>query len=91
MRLSKITMQNRARKVVLLARLDLDGSPHVNPDGQKIVGDHLHLFKESFGDKWAQPLDTAVFQNPSDPTDVFTGFCRVCQILDAPPLQVTLA
>ena len=31
--LAKNTFQNRARRSVILARLDIDGPPHRNPDG----------------------------------------------------------
>lgn len=35
-KLSKATYQNRARVVVILMRLDLDGPPHTNPDGEVV-------------------------------------------------------
>lgn len=47
--LRKITMQNRARKVVILARLDLHGPLHRNPDGEEIPTPHLHVYREGFG------------------------------------------
>lgn len=31
-RLSKLKFQNRGRQVIVLIRLDIDGSPHTNPD-----------------------------------------------------------
>ena len=42
--LAKGTYQNRARKVVILARLDFGGSPHRNPDDEEISCPHLHLY-----------------------------------------------
>ena len=33
---AKITHQNRARHVVILMRLDIQGAPHRNPDGEVI-------------------------------------------------------
>jgi len=51
--LSKRNHHFRARKVIGLARLDLDGPPHMNPDGQEIGSRHLHLYREGFGLKWA--------------------------------------
>jgi len=53
--LKKVTYQNRARTAVILARLDIAGPPHVNPDGQEIPCPHLHTYREGFGDKWAEP------------------------------------
>lgn len=35
-RLSKLKFQNRARQVIVLVRLDVDGAPHTNPDGQRL-------------------------------------------------------
>jgi hypothetical protein len=35
-KLTKATYQNRARSAIILMRLDLDGPPHRNPDGQEI-------------------------------------------------------
>jgi hypothetical protein len=35
-RLTKATYQNRARQVIILMRLDLDGPPHRNPDDKLI-------------------------------------------------------
>lgn len=49
--LLKVKMQNRARQVVVLARIDLSGAPHRNPDDQEIAGPHLHMYREGFGDK----------------------------------------
>ena len=49
--LEKTTYQNRARILIILARLDLGGPPHTNPDGVEISTPHLHLYREGFGDK----------------------------------------
>ena len=35
-KLTKATYQNRARQTIILLRLDLDGAPHRNPDGEEI-------------------------------------------------------
>ena len=51
--LTKGTFQNRYRQVVILARLDFGGPPHRNPDGTEIGSNHLHIYREGFGDKWA--------------------------------------
>ena len=49
--LAKGTYQNRGRQVVVLARLDFEGAPHRNPDGEEIGSTHLHLYREGYGDK----------------------------------------
>ncbi len=46
LRLTKLRFQNRVRTAIVLVRLDVDGAPHTNPDGQELSGTHLHLFKE---------------------------------------------
>jgi hypothetical protein len=35
--LSKIKFQNRSKQIVVLLRLDLNGSPHRNPDNEEIT------------------------------------------------------
>ena len=60
----KIKYQNRARVNVILARLELGGAPHQNPDGEIVDAPHVHLFREGFGDKWAFPLSQDDFSNP---------------------------
>ncbi|MDE3963189.1 DUF6978 family protein [Glaesserella parasuis] len=41
--LEKITFQTRARKAIVLVRLDIEGPPHRNPDGEEIICPHIHL------------------------------------------------
>src|SRR4051812_1802721 len=43
LKLTKATYQNRARAAIILLRLDLDGPPHRNPDGEEIPCPHLHF------------------------------------------------
>lgn len=86
-RISKLTYQTRAQHSIILARLDVDGPPHTNPDGQGVDGPHLHLYREGFEDKWAASLDPAVFKNPSDIGQAFGDFCGLCRIDSPPPLQ----
>jgi hypothetical protein len=75
LRLTKLRFQNRARTVVVLARLDVDGAPHTNPDLQLLSGTHLHLFREGYDDKWAYPVDPESFTLLSDPGTTFQEFC----------------
>lgn len=78
--LEKNTFQTRARKAVILARLDLGGPPHRNPDGEEIGCPHLHLYREGYGDKWATPLPN-IFSSGIDDImgllDAFMDYCRV--------------
>ena len=89
-RVAKLKFQTRARKVVVLLRLDLDGSPHTNPDGTLLDGTHLHVFREGYEDKWAYPLDPERFADPLDAPHSFADFCDLSNIASAPILQETL-
>src|SRR5579871_4590351 len=86
-RLSKIKLQNRVRTVYVLARLDVDGAPHTNPDGSKVAGTHLHRYREGFGDKWATPVDPTTFSDTSDLRRTFEQFLEYCSVTESPPFQ----
>jgi len=84
--LSKNTFQTRARKVVILARLDLDGPSHRNPDGEEIDCPHLHLYREGYGDKWATPLPEA-FCGIDDTMQLLDTFMDYCRIVGKPMID----
>jgi hypothetical protein len=83
-RLIKATYQNRARAVLVLLRLDLDGAPHTNPDGQEIPCPHLHIYREGYGDKWAIPAPATRYTNTLDLFSAFEAFMQQCNIIDPP-------
>ncbi len=91
LRLTKLKFQNRARAVIVLVRLDVDGAPHTNPDGQWLSGTHLHLFREGYDDRWAYPVDPEIFTLLSDPGTTFQEFCAFCKIESPPPVQGVIA
>lgn len=82
--LRKITYQHRARQIVILARLDMFGRPHRNPDGQEVPAPHLHVYCEGFGDKWAVPVPSGQFHSLSDEGTTLDDFMRYCNITQAP-------
>ena len=84
---NKVTMQNRARQVVVLARLDLVGRPHRNPDGEEIPTPHLHLYREGISDKWAMPVPTDHFADLDNLWSTLNDFTRYCNITKPPLLQ----
>lgn len=86
-RLAKLKFQNRVRSVVVLARLDVNGAPHTNPDGQLLSGTHMHLFREGYDDRWAYPVDGNKFTLLTDPGKTFHEFCAFCNIEAPPPVQ----
>lgn len=89
-RLSKARYQTRVRKIVVLARLDIDGAPHTNPDGSVIRSTHLHLYREGYEDKWAYPLDPERFSDARNIGQLFVDFCALCNIRTPPAFQAGL-
>jgi len=87
LRLSKLKYQTRGRKVVVLVRLDIDGAPHTNPDGEKIGGTHIHLYREGYDDKWAFPVDPAEFSDTANIQQTLEDFCHYCHVQDVPQFQ----
>ena len=82
--LRKFSYQNRARKVIVLARLDINGRAHRNPDGNKIGCPHLHLYREGFNDKWAFPVPGEHFTNFDDPWIILEEFQKFCNVVKSP-------
>ena len=78
--------QTRARKVIVLVRLDLDDTPHRNPDGEDVPGPHIHLYKEGYGDSWAYPLPEE-FTNPADCMNTLSEFLLYCNVTDPPDIE----
>jgi hypothetical protein len=88
-KVTKATYQNRHQKTIVLARLDLDGPPHRNPDGEIVLCPHLHLYREGFGDKWAYPAPNN-FTAPADLTVTLNQFFIYLNITRPPTIQTTL-
>lgn len=87
--LQKVTYQNRGRKVIILVRLDIAGSPHQNPDGDIIPCPHLHRYREGYGDKWAFP-PPAVFTDINNLPQLLNEFMDYCSIVDKPNIPATI-
>lgn len=85
-KLTKATYQNRAKQIVVLARVDIDGPLHRNPDGEEIPCPHLHVYREHYGVKWAQPLP-ATFTDASDLWQTLQDFCRFCNVTGPTPVE----
>lgn len=82
--LSKRNHHIRARKIIGLARLDLDGPPHRNPDGQEIGVRHLHLYREGYGLKWAYEIPQSHFSNLDDSFTTLEEFLIFCNVTKMP-------
>ena len=90
LKLTKATFQNRARQAIILMRLDLDGPPHRNPDDQEIPCPHLHIYREGFGDKWAEPASPTEYPDTTDLFSTFEAFMKRCNITLRPEIHVGL-
>jgi len=88
--LRKVTMQTRGRKTIVLARLDLEGAPHRNPDGEEIKTPHLHLYREGYGDKWAFPVPQEHFSDVNNLNGTLDEFMRYCNIVRPPRIDMEL-
>jgi hypothetical protein len=85
--LLRVKMQNRARQVVVLVRLDLGGAPHRNPDDEEVPSPHLHVYREGFGDKWAEPVPADHFRNTGNLWVALEDFMRFCNITKTPHIE----
>ncbi len=70
----KSTYQTRHNKSTILLRVDIEGPPHVNPNGEEIPCPHIHIYKEGYDDKWAYPLQTEINTNTLDLIQVLIDF-----------------
>ena len=86
-KLTKATYQNRARQAIVLMRLDLDGSPHRNPNDEEIGCPHLHVYREGYGDKWAVPAPVDRYPDVQDLFSTLAAFMRHCNITDPPEIN----
>ena len=77
---SKWTHQLRVRRRFILARLDVGGAPHTNPDGRKLPATHLHLYREGANDAWAHPVPLNEFPHLTDPHETLLNFLIFCGI-----------
>lgn len=64
---------------VILARLDF-ASPHRNPDGTTVGVPHLHVYRESYGDRFAYEVPLGMLKNPDDPLQVLLDFLETYHI-----------
>ena len=85
----KNTFQNRARKTIVLLRLDINGAPHRNPAGKVLGGTHLHIYTEGHGDKYAYSLPE-FFDDCKEPKDFLEKFMDYCHIIKKPIIEEDL-
>ena len=84
--LAKVKYQNRARTTTILARLELGGAPHTNPDGSEVRCPHIHLYREGFADRWAFALPDS-FTAPDDLWHTLDESLTFCNIVQPPIIK----
>jgi hypothetical protein len=85
--LAKGKYQNRARVIAILARIDIGGAPHRNPDDIEVPCPHIHLYREGFGDRWAFPVAAEEFANSSDHWQTLMDFVCYCNVTRPPEFE----
>ena len=96
---ARLKFQTRARRTIVLARIDIGGKAHRNLDhyphrpGERFTGVHIHLYREGFGDRVAYlPEDLSEFRVPGIPHDLdwLGAFFDYCPIIDRPDIQTVM-
>lgn len=87
---TKIALVKRARNSIGLARLDVDGTPHRNPDQAEIPCPHLHYYREGFDLRWAMPAPPASFTNTADLYVTCHEFMTYCNVTSLPVINLRL-
>lgn len=90
-RLTKCSYQQRYRTVEVLLRLCVDGPPHPNPDGEVIHGHHIHVYREGYGSRWAIPLPSNRFGDPTDLARTLRDFLAFCNVENPPEIQMSFS
>lgn len=90
MRLAKCTYQERYAITTVLVRLDVGGPPHTNPDGRYVPCPHLHVYRDGYDDKWAEPPPSGVFTDTTNLSATLGHFLAFCNVSDVPPIQGVL-
>jgi hypothetical protein len=96
---ARLKYQTRARKVLILARLDIGGPAHRNPPnapyqpGARLACPHFHRYLEGFDDKVAYaPADVPGLMVRDLNNGVFCleDFLRYCAVQAIPSIQLTV-
>ena len=82
--LLKRTHHLRGRQVIGLVRLDLNGAPHRNPDKKEVGSNHLHLYKEGWGLKWAVTVPKKQFPDPDNTYRTLMDFLKYIHVVEEP-------
>jgi len=96
---ARLKYQTRARKVVVLARIDLDGPAHRNPPGvpyrpsQRLLCPHFHRSTEGFEDRIAfDPADVPglILRDSSNGLSCWEDCLAYCAVQNVPAIQLAV-
>ncbi len=96
---ARLKYQTRGRKVVVLARLELDGPAHRNPPnspykpGQRFTGPHFHRYTEGFETRIAYEsadVPELVLRDPTHAVFCLEDFLKYCAVQAIPNIQLTV-
>ncbi len=87
--ITKYTINKRYRQTIVLLRYD-NGGRHTNPDGEKFVGPHIHLYKEGYNDKFAYPVSVVDIKETDSMELVFTKIMYFCNIKRMPSIEISM-
>ena len=84
-------VQIRGRKTIPLARIDLgETKEHLNPDGTRVVGAHIHLYSEHYQMRFAKALPPELAEVEDSQPLVVERFLDFCNIVDRPHFEYGL-
>jgi hypothetical protein len=95
----RLKYQTRARKVIVLARLELNGPAHKNPPespyrpNERLNGTHMHLYRENFDDRIAYLINDVPGLSVRDSGNgvmCLEDFLRFCGVNKWPNIQLTI-
>ena len=96
---ARLKYQTRGRKVIILARLDLNGPAHRNPPnaphrpGVRLTCPHFHRYIEGFEDKVAfEPADVPglTMRDLTNGVICLEDFLKYCAVQSVPNIQLTV-
>lgn len=89
-KIGHLSLNARVKSVITLVRLEIDGSPHRNPDDIEMECPHIHLYREGYGTKWAFPLPDGVFTDLTNQVLTFQQFMAYFNVTDLPEVTAGL-
>jgi galactose mutarotase-like enzyme len=96
---ARLKYQTRGRKVVVLARLDLDGPHHRNPPDspyrpdERLACPHVHVYTHGFDDRVAylpSELPGFTLRDAANGVYCLEDFFDFCRIINRPPIQMEI-